>query len=271
MYQRELSARAGGRHVRRRKSRLPFYAFVLAIIAFALAFAFPEERPDKPSGQSLPVRTLSGTEDPVLPPVSQGVEPDIPASGPEDSWMLTLVNPWNPLPEDYACTLTSLSNGHSVDERCYPDLQAMLDACREAGLSPVICSSYRTQEKQEKLFQNKVERLIAQGYSRENAKTEAAKTVALPGTSEHQLGLAVDIVDRSNQNLDRTQETTAVQQWLMAHSWEYGFILRYPDEKSETTGIIYEPWHYRYVGKEAAEEIYRQGVCLEEYLDQAAG
>ena len=100
---------------------------------------------------------------------------------------------------------------------------------------------------------------------------EAAKTVALPGTSEHQLGLAVDIVDRSNQNLDRTQETTAVQQWLMAHSWEYGFILRYPDEKSETTGIIYEPWHYRYVGKEAAEEIYRQGVCLEEYLDQAAG
>ena len=185
--------------------------------------------------------------------------------------MLTLVNPWNPLPEDYACTLTSLSNGHSVDERCYPDLQAMLDACREAGLSPVICSSYRTREKQEKLFQNKVERLIAQGYSRENAKTEAAKTVALPGTSEHQLGLAVDIVDRSNQNLDRTQETTAVQQWLMAHSWEYGFILRYPDEKSETTGIIYEPWHYRYVGKEAAEEIYRQGVCLEEYLDQAAG
>ena len=89
MYQRELSARAGGRHVRRRKSRLPFYAFVLAIIAFALAFAFPEERPDKPSGRSLPVRTLSGTEDPVLPPVSQGVEPDIPASGPEDSWMLT--------------------------------------------------------------------------------------------------------------------------------------------------------------------------------------
>lgn len=158
-----------------------------------------------------------------------------------------------------------------MDERCYPDLQAMLDACREAGLSPVICSSYRTREKQEKLFQNKVERLIAQGYSRENAKTEAAKTVALPGTSEHQLGLAVDIVDRSNQNLDRTQETTAVQQWLMAHSWEYGFILRYPDEKSETTGIIYEPWHYRYVGKEAAEEIYRQGVCLEEYLDQAAG
>lgn len=265
------TARAGGRHVRRRKSRLPFYAFVLAIIAFVLAFAFPEERPDKPSGQSLPVRTLSGTEDPVLPPVSQGVEPDTPASGPEDSWMLTLVNPWNPLPEDYACTLTSLSNGHSVDERCYPDLQAMLDACREAGLSPVICSSYRTREKQEKLFQNKVERLIAQGYSRENAKTEAAKTVALPGTSEHQLGLAVDIVDRSNQNLDRTQETTAVQQWLMAHSWEYGFILRYPDEKSETTGIIYEPWHYRYVGKEAAEEIYRQGVCLEEYLDQAAG
>ena len=271
MYQRELSARTGGRHVRRRKSRLPFYAFVLAIIAFVLAFAFPEERPDKPSGQSLPVRTLSGTEDPVLPPVSQGVEPDIPASGPEDSWMLTLVNPWNPLPEDYDLTLTQLSNGHSVDQRCYPDLQEMMDDCRAAGLSPLICSSYRTQEKQEQLFQNKVDRLTAQGLSPEEARTEAAKSVAVPGTSEHQLGLAVDIVAADNQNLDQSQETTAVQRWLMEHCWEYGFILRYPEGKSDVTGIIYEPWHYRYVGRDAAKEIYDQGICLEEYLDALEG
>lgn len=254
----------------RRKSRLPFYAFVLAVVSFMLAFAFPSEHPDEPSSPSLPVRSLSAAADPVLPPVSQGVEPSIPSSDGGDDWMLTLVNPWNPLPEDYACTLTRLSNGHSVDERCYPDLQAMMDACRAAGLTPVICSSYRSREKQEELFQNKVNRLIAQGYSQENAKTEAARSVALPGASEHQLGLAVDIVDLNNQNLDSTQETAAVQQWLMAHSWEYGFILRYPNDKSELTGIIYEPWHYRYVGKDAAAEIYRQGVCLEEYLDQTA-
>ena len=99
-----------------------------------------------------------------------------------------------------------------------------------------------------------------------DAETEAGRQVAVPGTSEHQLGLAVDIVDLDHQLLDESQEQTAVQQWLMANSWRYGFILRYPTAKTETTGIIYEPWHYRYVGQEAAAEIYQQGVCLEEYI-----
>ena len=167
--------------------------------------------------------------------------------------------------------MTQLTGGHAVDERCYPDLQDMMDACRAAGNDPLICSSYRTWEKQEQLFENKVSRLEAQGYRGETARLEAAKTVAVPGTSEHQLGLALDIVDRSNQNLDESQEDTAVQQWLMKHSWEYGFILRFPTGKSDVTGIIYEPWHYRYVGKEAAKEIYDRGICLEEYLDAPEG
>ena len=182
-------------------------------------------------------------------------------------WNLILVNPWNSLPEDYSVTLTQLKNGQSVDERCYPDLQEMMDACRAAGLSPVICSSYRTQEYQEKLFNNKVDKLMAQGYSRAEAEKEAGSEVAVPGTSEHQLGLAVDIVDLNYQLLDRGQEETEVQKWLMEHCREYGFILRYPESKSEITGIIYEPWHYRYVGKEAAEEITEAGICLEEYLE----
>ena len=198
---------------------------------------------------------------------STGVEPTIPAGkSSQDSDLLTLVNPWNPLPENYHFTLKQLSNGHSVDERCYPDLQAMLDTCRQEGLSPTICSSYRSLEKQESLFQNKIDRLIAQGYSSKDAAAEAAKTVAFPGTSEHQLGLAVDIVDINNQLLDESQEDTAVQKWLMEHCWEYGFILRYPNGTSEITGIIYEPWHYRYVGKDAAQEIHEKGLCLEEYL-----
>lgn len=181
-------------------------------------------------------------------------------------WKLRLVNPWNPLPESYEVRLTQLKNGHAVDERCYPDLQEMMDACRAAGLSPLICSSYRTREKQEALYKNKVNRLIAQGYAQLDAETEAGKSVAVPGTSEHQLGLAVDIVDIANQNLNESQENTAVQKWLMENSWKYGYILRYPNEKSAVTGIIYEPWHYRYVGRDAAEEIHAQGVCLEEYL-----
>lgn len=183
-------------------------------------------------------------------------------------WNLILVNPWNKMPEGGEITLTTLKNGLQVDERCYPALQEMMDACRAAGLSPVICSAYRSMEKQQSLYDNKVDRLMGQGYSREEALREAAEVVALPGTSEHQLGLAVDIVDLSNQNLDESQEDTAVQKWLMEHCWEYGFILRYPNEKSEVTGIIYEPWHYRYVGKEAAAEIRDLDLCLEEYLEQ---
>lgn len=261
------------RRFRRFKRKLPFYMFVAAVVAFAMAFVCPGPGPEDLTGP-MPVRTLSAPE--AVPPVSvQGVEPDIPgapALPPEESedWMLILVNPWNPLPEDYTFTRTQLKNGHSVDERCYPDLQAMMDACRAAGLSPVICSSYRSYKKQEQLLQNKIDRLTAQGYSQEKAKTEAAKEVALPGTSEHQLGLAVDIVDLNNQNLDSSQEDTPVQKWLMEHSWEYGFILRYPSGKSETTGIIYEPWHYRYVGKAAAKDIFDQDVCLEEYLGNAS-
>lgn len=180
------------------------------------------------------------------------------------SWQLRLVNGKNPLPEDYQITVTELEGGQAVDQRCYPDLMEMMDDCRAAGLSPMICSSYRTWETQETLYQNKVTELQAQGSA--DPEGEAGTIVAVPGTSEHQLGLALDIVDVSNQNLDETQEDTAVQKWLMENSWKYGFILRYPVDKSDITGIIYEPWHYRYVGKEAAREIFEAGVCLEEYL-----
>lgn len=262
MYKRKYPRRAGGRHVRRRAgSKLPLYIFLLAILAFALALTLPpeEEGGPAPLGRTLSARTApEPSQEPVLP--EEGDAPD------RDSWNLTLVNPWNPLPESRTIRLKQITAGHYVDERCHPDLQAMLEACREAGCSPVICSSYRTWEKQEALFQNKVQRLMAQGYAGAEAEAEAGKAVAVPGTSEHQLGLAVDIVDLANQNLDESQEDTAVQQWLLAHSWEYGFILRYPQDKSGITGIIYEPWHYRYVGKEAAKEIYEQGICLEEYL-----
>ena len=98
------------------------------------------------------------------------------------------------------------------------------------------------------------------------ALEEAGTVVAVPGTSEHQLGLALDIIDDSNWTLDQTQENTKTQKWLMAHSWEYGWVLRYPNGKTELTGIIYEPWHYRYVGKEIAAELHELDMCLEEYM-----
>lgn len=183
-----------------------------------------------------------------------------------DNWQLRLVNSENPMPKNYAIETVTLSSGLKVDKRCYPDLQDMMDDCRAAGLSPIICSAYRTQEYQEDLFRKKVDWYLEQGYDEKYAEEEAGKEVAVPGTSEHQLGLALDIVDSSYQTLDEKQEDTDVQRWLLKHSWEYGFILRYPTGKSDITGIIYEPWHYRYVGKEAAEQIHNANICLEEYL-----
>lgn len=183
-------------------------------------------------------------------------------------WNLILVNKNNTLPDDYNPNVKYLQNGHAIDERAYQDLQDMMDDCREAGLDPLICSSYRTMEKQKELFNNKVNQYLNQGYSQEKAERVAGELVAIPGTSEHQLALALDIVDVSYQILDEKQEDTPVQKWLLKNSWKYGFILRYPSDKSEITGISYEPWHYRYVGKNSAKEIYESGLCLEEYLEQ---
>ncbi len=282
MYEREIPARANRRRRsrRRKKSPMPAIALVVAAVAFITALKMPQDAPDEPqNAAAIPVTAISASGDlndtgsSGLLPDPRGAEPSLPGAAvpyvDKDSWELLLVNPWNPLPEDYTLTLKELYNGHAVDERCYDELTAMLDACKADGLSPLVCSSYRSQSKQEALYENKVERLVSQGWSREDAKVEAAKVVALPGTSEHQLGLAVDIVDLNHQLLDESQESTDVQQWLIAHSWEYGFILRYPNDKSEITGIIYEPWHYRYVGKDAAKEIHDAGVCLEEYLGAA--
>ena len=194
------------------------------------------------------------------------VEPDRIPEYNGQTWNLFLVNLWNKLPDDFTVDLTYLKNGHAVDSRAYPDLQDMMDDCRAAGLSPLICSSYRTYEKQVTLYDNQVAKYLAKGYTQDQAEKEAAMWVAIPGTSEHHTGLALDIVSLDYQYLDEKQEETPEQQWLLENAWLYGWILRYPPEKVDLTGIAYEPWHYRYVGKEVAKEIHDAGICLEEYL-----
>jgi LAS superfamily LD-carboxypeptidase LdcB len=181
--------------------------------------------------------------------------------------LLILVNPWNEVPEDYSVQLDTVED-FQVDRRCARQLAKMLSDCRAVGENylPIICSAYRTQEYQEMLYRNKILRLLAEGVPNKDAPATAAKSVALPGTSEHQLGLAVDIISETYTNLDQWQERTPVQQWLMANCWRYGFILRYPNGTSETTGIIYEPWHYRFVGVETAKAVTESGLVFEDYL-----
>ena len=234
---------------------------------------FGGDAPVRPSAGDVPSEAPDGGTSGTGAIQSQGGEPPgtgAPGSGSsEEAWKLMLVNRENPLPSDFSePELTQLKNGHRIDSRAYPALQEMMDAARAAGYQPLICSSYRSKEKQTQLFENKTQTYLARGYSQAEAEEQASFWVARPGTSEHQTGLAVDIVDQEYQMLDRDQEDRPVQQWLMEHCAEYGFILRYPTEKSSLTGVGYEPWHYRYVGVDAARYIMEQGLCLEEYLAQ---
>ena len=180
-----------------------------------------------------------------------------------EDWKLIVVNRWNKLPEDYQIELTELSNGEKVDSRIYPALQEMFDAARAEQVYPIVRDGYRTMEEQQKEMDEKIQAYINEGYSRARAEKAAEEWVALPGTSEHQLGIAVDI------NADKSRcSNEEVYKWLSEHAHQYGFILRYPLSKQSITGTSYEPWHYRYVGVEAAKEIYQQQICLEEYMQQ---
>lgn len=178
-----------------------------------------------------------------------------------EEWNLIIVNQWNEIPEDYRVTLTELANGQKVDSRIYSYLQEMFDEMRAEGIYPIVREGYRTAEEQQEILDERIQRYMNEGYSRSMAERTAKEWVAVPGTSEHQLGIAVDI------NADKTQSANEeVYQWLVDNAYKYGFILRYPQGKEDVTGAGYEPWHYRYVGIEAALEIYEQGICLEEYL-----
>lgn len=202
-----------------------------------------------PSGETLP--TDPSTEAPETEPAPE-----------DESWKLLLVNADHPLPEDFTVQLKQLRNGHAVDERIYPELQQMFDDARAAGIYPLINESFRTAERQQQIMDKYIAKYEAQGMSHAAAVEKALTVVAVPGTSEHQLGLALDII------AEYDSDSTATWNWLRDNAWRYGFILRYPADKEEITGITYEPWHFRYVGVPTAQEITESGLCLEEYLAQ---
>ena len=180
----------------------------------------------------------------------------------DNGWNLILVNRNSYIPDDYKVELTELSNGEKVDSRIYPELQEMFNDARAQGYGLFVREGYRTQEEQQQLLDEKIEAYENEGKSKSEAKKLAEQWVAIPGTSEHQLGIAVDI------NADTTKSSSDdVYSWLAENAHKYGFIKRYPSDKTDITSVINEPWHYRYVGKEAALEIYSQGMCLEEYID----
>lgn len=243
---------------RRRRSRLSgLFCLVCLLLAGIAAYRLAgiAERGEKPI-------VVQPTPQPFPSQSAPASAAPLPMETPDDGeWCLVLVNQSHPLPDDYTLNTVTLDNGQQVDERIYPVLQEMFDDMRAQGVYPVVASGYRTQAEQQQIMEDKIAEYQNQGYSRQEAENLAEDWVALPGTSEHQLGLAVDI------NADGVHSAGyEVYDWLLEHAWEYGFVKRYPENKIEITGIANEPWHYRYVGKAAAREMTEQDLCLEEYL-----
>ena len=183
-------------------------------------------------------------------------------------YYLLLANAENPLPQDWSIQTEEVQNGYEMDKRAAPAMREMIQAAKEDGVELMLCSAYRSVEKQQQLFDRSQQAYMAQGRSEEEAYATTATETAIPGTSEHQTGLAADIVTPTYQMLDAGFADTPAGQWLSEHAAEYGFVLRYPQDKQEVTGIIYESWHYRFVGKTHAKLMKESGLCLEEYLQQ---
>lgn len=183
-----------------------------------------------------------------------------------DAWNMILVNYAHELDPDYEVELKEIPGGQYVDARIYDDLIQMLDDCAATGTNPGVSSGYRDISLQQLFYDQEVQEWMSNGYSEEDAKIMAKTEVAKPGTSEHHTGLAVDIIADGNMSLVEDFKDTDVGKWMAENSYKYGFILRYPENKKHITGVIYEPWHFRYVGKETAEILYDSGLCLEEYL-----
>lgn len=194
------------------------------------------------------------------------------AAARDDAWMLRLVNADNPLPEDFTVRTAPIDgyDAQSFDMRAADALNALLRDAERDGTPLYLVSAYRTIGRQKALFERKTAAFEAEGLPRAEAERQAAQWVARPGQSEHNLGLAADIVSAdwytNHNDLTADFAQTPAYAWLTAHCADYGFILRYPQGKEAVTGVTWEPWHYRYVGREAARAITDGGLTLEEYL-----
>lgn len=253
------------RSQKRRRKRFPWGDIVATLLVVAICayvfLSFSEQTPEEePPARGTSAPTTTQAQDNVQVGIlAESTQP----TASDTDWNLVLVNYETAIPENYEINLVEVAGGEKVDERILAALTEMLEAAKEGNLGqlPVVVSGYRTQEKQQSLFDNKAAKYRKEGHSKNEAEEMAKQWVAVPGYSEHQIGLAVDI----------NGATYDLYFWLQENSYKYGFIFRYPGNKTEITGVSEEVWHYRYVGVEAATEMYEKSLCLEEYLAERQG
>lgn len=229
----------------------------------------PSSEPAGDSGSTSTSSPESGSDSTSEPASATGTAAT--TGGGDADWLLTLVNNNVKLPDDWEDTLevkvADESTGKELATVAADAFINMKNAAAADGIDLMLCSGYRTVAYQQSLFDAEKQKWLDKGNSDEEAYNQAKTVVAVPGYSEHNSGLAADIVTPKHQNLDEAFGKTDAAKWLFEHAPDYGFILRYPENKQAITGIIYEPWHYRYVGVENAKAITASGLCLEEYLD----
>lgn len=234
-----------------------------------------EDDPENISDVST-IDTVSGTDilGSLAGSVNDGISDHEDPSGEDeisfsrDDWEIVLVNKNHPIAEDYTFTLGTIKGSMKCDERVIPDLYSMMEGALADGVNLLICSPYRDDSRQQMLFNRKVTKYTSQGMSYMDAYKTAAQAVTIPGTSEHEIGLAIDIISDSYSSLNAGFGETKAGKWLAEHSFEYGFIVRYPEGKEDITGIEYEPWHFRYVGRNAAKIIAGESITLEEFWEK---
>ena len=238
------------------KRKICIAAGLLMLLAAALylVLLMPQNARDEQGRLQQPAETAVEETAEVEISEQQKKETDLPDID-IDSWEYVLVNAEHSIGE-YAPELGEFE-GQKLDQRILEPMQSFVAGARAEGLSVFLSSGYRGYEEQQYLFNRKVEQ-----YGEE----QAATIVSRPGTSEHQTGLACDITDEYYELKNESLENTALYQWMSRHCQEYGFIVRYPKDKEKITGIIYEPWHFRYVGVEAATYMAEHNLCLEEFV-----
>ncbi len=255
----------------RRKNDLSGKAiFVLAVLGAAVLFMlyfglFKEPRQRLVNA----VQSLSGT----MPTPEPTAEPTPePTAVPFDlsSWELKIANAWTLLDADFAPpSLTEIEAGQSVDSRIAEAIRALISDARAAGYTDLyFCSGYRDYDTQYSIYWNHIWDYMNQGYTQEEAEAMTKLAVNPPGASEHQLGLSADILENYQQDMEPYIGGSGLMLWLEENCVNYGFVIRYPEDKTDVTGVEYEPWHLRYVGPEAARYITENGLCLEEFVAQ---
>lgn len=244
------------------------YLFIVTVILFVVVFVLT--RFTKPADDKTAEVSETASETTIVTTETTAEEDNVDI---DNQWAMFLVNNENPLPDNYDSMIkTKLVHTswreYYMDDRMADYMINMIAAAAKDGINLEVVSAYRTIEYQQQNFDNSVQQRMDNGMTYDEAYADTAKEVAFPGKSEHNAGLSADIMSDEYTSMDDDGfKNTKAYEWLSQHAAKYGFILRYPEGKEAETGIIYEPWHYRFVGIYYANEIKNSGLCLEEYFE----